>query len=106
MKHMGQQSHAGMSPHTRRLLWLALIGLALAVLPAVQLGATGPDSAVAAQISPLSPLVVEGGASAEAMPFQAPSFNPLASGHAGLWRALIVLGVVVIAATVMVWRQT
>ena len=105
MKHMGPHSHAGTSSHTRRLLWLALIGLALAVLLAAPFGATGPEAARAAQISPLSPLVVEGGASGETMPFQAPSFNPLASGHAGLWRALIILAVVVTAATVMVWRQ-
>lgn len=60
---------------------------------------------VAAQTSPLSPLVAANTDGAESRMAPWPSTDPLASGHAGLWRAAIVLSVVVGGAAVMVWRQ-
>lgn len=85
--------------------WIPLALFLVGVVVIALVGAPPLDASVAAQTSPLSPLVVSGSDAADSIPLQALTFNPLASGHAGLWRALLVLAVVVGAAVVMVWRQ-
>lgn len=110
---MRQEQQSDSSTQTRRRgprrhvrAWVLVACFVAAVVAPALLGLPSGDTTVSAQTSPLSPLVVPGGETVEPIPFQALTFDPMASGHAGLWRALLVLFVVVSAAVVMVWRQT